>query len=204
MACPIKQTHRPAGLWFKFMNVLVQLRAGVVTTSAEGTRALGARLSRVLPVDSTLALHGDLGVGKTTFVQGLAQGFGISSAVTSPTYNILHLYHGRPAGAASGEQLDRPGSGGSVVHDPVGLIPAAPRARPRGPGDGGRTLVHLDAYRLENARQIADLMLDDFLVSPYCLAVEWPDRIADWLPADTLHFTLAIEAPGRHRVALLP
>jgi len=43
--------------------------------------------------------------------------------------------------------------------------------------------VHLDAYRLENAHQIAALMLDDFLVSPYCLAVEWPERIADWLPA---------------------
>jgi len=27
-------------------------------------------------------------------------------------------------------------------------------------------------------------MLDDFLISPYCVAVEWPERIADWLPAD--------------------
>jgi tRNA threonylcarbamoyladenosine biosynthesis protein TsaE len=45
-------------------------------------------------------------------------------------------------------------------------------------------------------------MLDDFLVSPYCLAVEWPERIADWLPAETWHLTLAIDSPGRHRLTL--
>jgi tRNA threonylcarbamoyladenosine biosynthesis protein TsaE len=62
--------------------------------------------------------------------------------------------------------------------------------------------VHLDAYRLENAQQIAALMLDDFLVSPYCLAVEWPERIADWLPAETWQLTLGIDSPGRHRLTL--
>jgi tRNA threonylcarbamoyladenosine biosynthesis protein TsaE len=62
--------------------------------------------------------------------------------------------------------------------------------------------VHLDAYRLDNARQLDELMLDDFLVSPYCVAVEWPDRIATWLPADALHLSLDIEAPGRHRLTL--
>ncbi len=143
------------------MSIFAELRAGVVTESAEATRALGERLVAALPPDATLALHGDLGVGKTTLVQGLAHGLGIRGPVTSPTFNILHLYRGT------------------------------------------RALVHLDAYRLEGARQMAELMLEDFLLSPYCLAVEWPDRIAAWLPADALHFSLRIEAPGRHRVALL-
>ncbi len=152
------------------MKILDQLRAGVVTGSAAETRRLGARLAAVLPPDATLALHGDLGVGKTTFVQGLAHGFGFDGPVTSPTFNILHLYPGAPA---------------------------AP-----GAGPATRVLLHLDAYRLTNAHDLAELMLDDFLVSPYCLAVEWPDRIAAWLPADTLHLTLGIEAPGRHRLSL--
>src|SRR5512140_2181141 len=143
------------------MSAIGDLRAGVVTRSAADTRRLGARLAAELPPDATLALHGDLGVGKTTFVQGLAEGFGFAGPVTSPTFNILHLYRG------------------------------APRA-------GARVVLHLDAYRLDNARQVSELMLDDFLVSPYCLAVEWPDRIADWLPPDTLHLALGIEAPGRH------
>lgn len=149
------------------MSILAELRSGVVTASPEETRELGARFAAALPPDVTLALHGDLGVGKTTFVQGLALGFGLPGAVTSPTFNILHLYRA-PASA-----------------------------------QGTRTLAHLDAYRLENAHQVAELMLDDILISPYCLAVEWPERIAAWLPADALHLALAIEAPGRHRVTLI-
>ena len=74
-------------------------------------------------------------------------------------------------------------------------------ARPAPIAGEGR-LVHLDAYRLENPHQVSELMLEDFLVSPYCLAVEWPEKIAGWLPADTLHLSLGIEAPGRHRVGL--
>ncbi|HUJ44169.1 MAG TPA: tRNA (adenosine(37)-N6)-threonylcarbamoyltransferase complex ATPase subunit type 1 TsaE [Opitutaceae bacterium] len=157
------------------MNIFAELRAGVITRSAEETRRLGARLAAALAPDGTLALHGDLGVGKTTFVQGLARGFGINDPVTSPTFNILHLYRGTAA----------PG-----------------RARRKAGCRGARTLVHLDAYRLENAHQVSELMLEDFLVSPYCLAIEWPERIAAWLPADALHLTLAIEAPGQHRIAL--
>lgn len=153
------------------MNILDELRTGIVADSAEAMRALGARLAAALPADATLALHGDLGVGKTTLVQGLARGFGLGCAVTSPTFNILHLYRSPPPVSASG--------------------------RPP------RTLVHLDAYRLENAHQVADLMLEDFLSPPYCLAVEWPEKIAAWLPADTVHLTLAIEAPGRHRLELI-
>jgi tRNA threonylcarbamoyladenosine biosynthesis protein TsaE len=154
------------------MNIFAELRAGVPTNSAGETRGLAARLAAALPPDATLALHGDLGVGKTTFVQGLAEGFGLTSRVTSPTFNILHLYRARP------------------LHDS-----GAHRA-------SGCTLEHLDAYRIENAHQVAELMLDDFLVSPYCLAVEWPERVAGWLPDNALHLTLGIETPGRHRVTL--
>jgi tRNA threonylcarbamoyladenosine biosynthesis protein TsaE len=162
------------------MTIFAELRAGVVSSSAEETRRLAARLAAALPPDATLALHGDLGVGKTTFVQGLAAGFCLSDQVTSPTFNILHLYRGAPAGRPFGRQ------------DPLR----------RDPGERGFNLVHLDAYRIENAHQVAELMLDDFLASPYCLAVEWPEKIAAWLPAGTLHLTLGIEAPGRHRIML--
>jgi len=162
------------------MSILDELHAGVVTSSAADTRGLAARLAAALPSDATLALHGDLGVGKTTFVQGLAAGFGLPGPVTSPTFNILHLYRGTRVEYRSEEPEPR-------CHDL---------------GEAGFTLVHLDAYRLENAHQVAELMIDDFLVSPYCLAVEWPDKIAAWLPAGTLHLTLGIEAPGRHRITL--
>ena len=142
------------------MNVLDQLRTGVTTASAEETRALAAGFAATLPPDSTVALHGDLGVGKTTFVQGLARGLGITDPVTSPTFNIFTLH--------------------------------------RGPTN----LLHLDAYRLESAQQVDDLLLTDFMTSPWCLAVEWPDKIADWLPRPALHLDFRITAGERHTVRL--
>lgn len=141
-------------------SIYDKLRSGIVTAEAEDTRMVAAELAATLPADTTLALHGDLGVGKTTFVQGLAHGLGIRDAVTSPTFNIFTLH--------------------------------------RGP----TTLVHLDAYRLENARQVEDLLLADFLISPWCLAVEWPDKIADWLPPNTLHLNLGIAGDQRHTIRL--
>ncbi len=141
-------------------SIYAKLRAGIATSAAEQTRALAEELAAALPPDTTLALHGDLGVGKTTFVQGLAHGFGIRDAVTSPTFNIF------------------------TVH--------------RGPTN----LVHLDAYRVETAQQVEDLLLPDFLISPWCLAVEWPDKIADWLPENTLHLELRIAPDEKHVVRL--
>ena len=144
------------------MTILEKLRAGVTTQSAEETRGLAAAFAAALSPDVTLALHGNLGVGKTTFVQGLARGLGISDTVTSPTFNIFTLHRGRI------------------------------------------NLLHLDAYRLERAQQVEDLLLSDFLVSPWCLAVEWPEKIADWLPPDTWHLELGITADENHTLRLLP
>ena len=49
----------------------------VVARSAEETRAVGARLARLLRPGDLLVLSGDLGAGKTTFTQGLAGGLGV-------------------------------------------------------------------------------------------------------------------------------
>lgn len=142
-------------------NICAELRRGTTTTSADATRAWAGRLAGALPADTVLALHGDLGVGKTTFVQGLAQGLGIQDSVTSPTFNLYTLHEG-------------------------------PRGR----------LLHLDAYRLESAAELEGLMLEDFLVSPWIAAVEWPERIADWLPANTWHLDLGITADENHTITL--
>ncbi len=142
-------------------SIYDKLRAGVTTRSADATRALAAELAGALPPDTVLALHGDMGVGKTTFVQGLAQGFGVAEHVTSPTFAIYTVHRG-----------------------------------------GRYALVHLDAYRLENEHQVEELLLDEFLVSPWCLAVEWPDKIAGWLPVNTLHLTLAIVDGDKHSLRL--
>lgn len=67
----------------------------VVTGSAEETRILGASLSPLLLPGDVISLTGDLGAGKTCFVQGLALALGARGHVTSPSFTIVHEYEAR-------------------------------------------------------------------------------------------------------------
>lgn len=62
--------------------------------TAGETFAFGTELATLLRPNSSLALLGDIGSGKTTFVKGLARGFGVTECVSSPSFNILHLHRG--------------------------------------------------------------------------------------------------------------
>ena len=63
-----------------------------ITNSSTETMSLGEKLSKILPLGSTLTLTGDLGAGKTTLVRGIAKGLEISDVVQSPTFNIMKIY----------------------------------------------------------------------------------------------------------------
>ncbi|MBU4198806.1 MAG: tRNA (adenosine(37)-N6)-threonylcarbamoyltransferase complex ATPase subunit type 1 TsaE [Verrucomicrobia bacterium] len=67
----------------------------VISKSPEETRALAASLLTELDRGVVLALHGELGSGKTCFVQGLALALGVRQAVTSPTFTLINEYAGR-------------------------------------------------------------------------------------------------------------
>lgn len=64
----------------------------IVTTSFEETQKLGLELAKTLNGGEVLALYGDLGSGKTTFMQGLAQGLGVKRRIISPTFIIMRTY----------------------------------------------------------------------------------------------------------------
>ncbi len=114
---------------------LARFAAGWPTHSAAETEAAGAAMAAVLPENTVLALHGDLGAGKTTFVRGLARGWGVPGPVVSPTFNYFLLYRGT------------------------------------------RQLAHLDAYRLRRPEDADSLLLEEFLQPPWCLAIEWPEKL---------------------------
>ncbi len=65
--------------------------------SPEQTRRLGARLGGLLQTGDLVCLSGDLGSGKTTLTQGLAQGWGSLDQVSSPTFVLVNEYR-RPDG----------------------------------------------------------------------------------------------------------
>ncbi|MBE2213842.1 MAG: tRNA (adenosine(37)-N6)-threonylcarbamoyltransferase complex ATPase subunit type 1 TsaE [Opitutaceae bacterium] len=140
------------------MSIFAELHAGLLAATEAETRTIAARLAAALPADRVLALSGDLGAGKTTFVKGLAAAWGVRETVTSPSFAVCNLHRGE------------------------------------------RLLVHVDAYRLDGPGSWEALMVEDFLVSPWCLAVEWPERIASILPADTLWLDLAITRDGARSI----
>lgn len=67
----------------------------VETNSPEETWALAAELAAELGAGTVMALHGELGAGKTCFIQGLAAALGIDEPITSPTYTLIGEYEGR-------------------------------------------------------------------------------------------------------------
>jgi tRNA threonylcarbamoyladenosine biosynthesis protein TsaE len=67
----------------------------VETNSPEETWTLAAELADELGPGTVIALHGDLGAGKTCFIQGFAAALGIDEPITSPTYTIIGEYEGR-------------------------------------------------------------------------------------------------------------
>ncbi len=131
------------------MSIFAELAAGIVAAQDRDTRVIATRLAHALPPDCVLALSGELGAGKTTFVQGLAAAWRVREAVTSPSFTVCNL-HG-----------------------------------------GDRLLVHVDAYRLGPDTNWDALMIEEFLRSPWCLVIEWPERVRSNLPAD--HWWLRID-----------
>ena len=66
------------------------------TRSENGTVALGEMLTELLPAPKLVVLRGDLGMGKTTLVRGMAAALGAEAdEVTSPTFTLVHTYQGR-------------------------------------------------------------------------------------------------------------
>ena len=119
--------------------------------SVEETWEVARRLAADLAPGSVVCLEGDLGSGKTTFVQGLAAALGVPGRVTSPTFCLVQE-HG---------------------------------------ADGGPLLVHMDLYRLSSEDDVLAIGWEDFLSRGAILAVEWPERAGDLIPADATHVSFA-------------
>ncbi|MDR1906992.1 MAG: tRNA (adenosine(37)-N6)-threonylcarbamoyltransferase complex ATPase subunit type 1 TsaE [Puniceicoccales bacterium] len=76
------------------MTLFEKLENGVVCTKAEDLIDLGEAFGQLLCDGDVVALHGDLGVGKTTFTKGIGKAFQITDVITSPTFNIMAQYYG--------------------------------------------------------------------------------------------------------------
>ncbi len=97
----------------------------VLSRSPEETRAWGRRVGARLGPGDVLLLVGELGAGKTTFVQGVAAACGVVAGVRSPTFALMHRYRGttdllhvdlyRESDPRTLEDLDWEGSGREAI-----------------------------------------------------------------------------------------
>ena len=65
------------------------------TASVDATRDLADAVSSLARPGDVVVLAGDLGAGKTAFVQGFGRGLGVTDRITSPTFTLVHVYEGR-------------------------------------------------------------------------------------------------------------
>ncbi|HZU69362.1 MAG TPA: tRNA (adenosine(37)-N6)-threonylcarbamoyltransferase complex ATPase subunit type 1 TsaE [Ktedonobacteraceae bacterium] len=138
------------------------LTLDIISHSAAQTQRLGMRLGEIVQGGELILLNGQLGTGKTTFTQGLAQGMGITAPVNSPTFTLLKEYPGQP----------RP-SGGSPARSRV-----------------GPPLYHFDLYRLDDPEEIVDLGFEDYFYSNGVCIVEWADKADLLWPSDHLRIRM--------------
>jgi len=122
------------------------------SNSAEESYAFAESLGRCLVGGEVIALHGDLGAGKTLFVQGLAKGLDVPPEVyvRSPTFALIDQYPGR------------------------------------------YELYHLDLYRLGYSDELESIGWRDCLDGKAVVAIEWANRLEDYLPKTHMEITIEI------------
>ena len=152
----------------------------IITNSSRETKKIGMDLAvaikkgRVNPKSAlVIALKGDLGSGKTTFIQGLAAGLGVKENVLSPTFVIQ-------------KNFILPAKGGSASG-----------------GKKYKNLFHIDAYRLKNPEELLELGFSDLIKNPEnIIVIEWADKVKELLPKDIIKINFKNLGENKRKIIL--
>ncbi len=155
----------------------------IISKSSTETAALAKKIAAQLHGGETLALIGDLGSGKTTFVKALARALGVRKPVRSPTFVLMVPY-------------TVPRARNQVTENRGNLVT----------GQRIRWLTHVDAYRVNNARDLEAIGIREYLDRTDTVTViEWADRVKTLLPKNkiTVHFTHGVK-DGERTISIIP
>ncbi|MDE6395797.1 MAG: tRNA (adenosine(37)-N6)-threonylcarbamoyltransferase complex ATPase subunit type 1 TsaE, partial [Muribaculaceae bacterium] len=108
--------------------------------------------------------NGEMGAGKTTFINALARVLGVEDDITgSPSFAIVNEYRSDTT---------------------------------------AELIYHFDLYRLENLDEAMDIGIEDYLDSGAVCLIEWPDKIEDILPDDTVTVDLKVNEDGSRDMSI--
>ena len=136
-------------------------------------KILVAKLNRkpVKRVATVLALEGELGAGKTVLAKAIAKQLGVKQTITSPTFVLMKQYK-VPQRANSKMQ------GARERKKESDYLPFA---------FSSKLLVHIDAYRLKDYRDLELLGIKEILANPENLVlIEWSDRVRKITPKSAI------------------
>ncbi len=133
-----------------------------LTNSSQETKSLGSNFAKQLKSGDAVLLYGELGSGKTTFIQGVAKGLGITDRILSPTFVLMRQYeipHSSPLLKGEGDERK-----------------SSRRARTI-------NLYHIDLYRIEKPSMFANLGLDEIIDEDNSITfIEWAEKLKDFKP----------------------
>lgn len=136
----------------------------LILEGLEDASLLGKYIASQLRSGDTLLLDGDLGAGKTTLTQYIADQLGVpdDQYVSSPSFALLHEY--------------------------TGSIP----------------VYHMDFYRLNDADDIEEAGLLDYISQDGVSIIEWPDRLGYLCPSDRLEIIFKVHSSAIRGITLCP
>lgn len=107
---------------------------------------------------TVFAFNGEMGAGKTTFINALCRALGVEDDITnSPSFSIINEYRSDTT---------------------------------------AELIYHFDCYRLESVDEAEDIGAEDYFDSGAVCLIEWPERIEELLPADTVRVDLKEQEDG--------
>lgn len=138
------------------------MKKEIIIPSAEAVDQAAQEFLALMGDETVYAFTGEMGAGKTTFINALCRALGVEEDPTgSPTFAIINEYRSDTT---------------------------------------AELIYHFDLYRIENLEQAFDIGIEDYLDSGALCFIEWPDRIDDILPDDTVRVNIEVLPDGSRRL----
>lgn len=148
----------------------------ITTQSAEETQKIGEEFAHTLKPGDIVLLYGDLGFGKTTFVQGVARGLGIEKRIISPTFVIVRTY-----------ELKR----------------KVQSSKFKATAQNAKLFYHIDLYRTETLDDLKGIGMEEILRDETSIKlIEWPEKLGSIIPKKRVEVHFAYINENERKISI--